>query len=159
MMCIYINIFEYFRHSMSDFEHFDIKCRPTWTEYFKELSQLTAKRSSCQRLHVGCIIVKDNRIISQGYNGYLPGCPHKQVLRHGHEVGTVHAEQNAITDCAKRGVCCNNATAYITHFPCLVCTKILLSSGISKINYINDYHNDELVYTFARNMNVNINQI
>ena len=144
---------------MSVFENTNTQCRPTWIEYFKELSQLTAKRSSCKRLHVGCIIVKNNRIISQGYNGYLPGCPHKQVLRNGHEVGTVHAEQNAIADCAKRGVCCNDATAYITHFPCLVCTKILLSSGITQINYIHDYHNDELVYTFAQNMNVNINQI
>ena len=133
--------------------------RPSWTEYFKSLCQLTATRSSCSRLHVGCIIVKNNRIISQGYNGYLPGCPHTQVIKDNHEVATVHAEQNAVTDCAKRGVCCDNSIAYITHFPCLVCTKLLLSSGIKEINYINDYHNDELVYKFSKDMNVKINKI
>ena len=133
--------------------------RPSWEEYFKSLCLLTSTRSACKRLHVGCIIVKNNRIISQGYNGYLPNCPHKQVLRDGHEVGTIHAEQNAITDCAKRGVCCEGATAYITHFPCLVCAKILLSSGINEIKYINDYHNDDIVYDFAKDMNVNINKI
>ena len=130
--------------------------RPSWNEYFKDLVQLTAKRSACKKLHVGCIIVNENRIISQGYNGYLPGCPHQQVIRNNHEVATIHAEQNAITDCAKRGVSCNGAHAYITHFPCLTCTKLLLSSGINKIYYINDYKNDELVYKFAKDMNVGI---
>ena len=133
--------------------------RPSWKEYFKELTLLTSKRSACTRLHVGCIIVKNNRVISQGYNGYLPGCPHKQVMRNGHEVGTVHAEQNAITDCAKRGVCCDKASVYITHFPCLVCAKILLSSGISHIYYIHDYHNDTMVYKFTSDMKVPITQI
>ena len=54
--------------------------RPSWDEYFKEIVQVTATRSSCERLHVGCILVKDNRIISQGYNGFLPGCPHKSII-------------------------------------------------------------------------------
>ena len=135
------------------------KIRPSWTEYFKELTYLTASRSPCKRLNVGCIIVKNNRIISQGYNGYLPGCPHEQVLRDGHEVGTVHAEQNAITDCAKRGVCCDEGIAYITHYPCLNCAKVLFSSGIKEINYINDFKNDELVKKFADDINVTLNKI
>ena len=67
--------------------------RPSWEEYFKEMVQVTAKRSTCKRLHVGCLLVRENRIISQGYNGYLPGCPHEQKMRDGHEIGTVHAEQ------------------------------------------------------------------
>ena len=78
--------------------------RPTWDKYFKELTQLTATRSSCNRLHVGCILVSNNRIVSQGYNGFLPGCPHESHIRYGHEMATIHAEQNAIIDCAKRGV-------------------------------------------------------
>ncbi len=78
--------------------------RPTWNEYFKEIVQVTAKRSPCDRLHVGCILVKENRIVSQGYNGFLPGADHRSVVRDGHEQATVHAEQNAIVDCAKRGV-------------------------------------------------------
>lgn len=141
---------------MSEIEYAN---RPSWDEYFKELCLLTSKRSACKRLHVGCIIVKNNRVISQGYNGYLPGCPHEQIMRDNHEIATVHAEQNAITDCAKRGVCCDGAEAYITHFPCLVCAKLLLSSGIKKINYIHSYKNDEIVYKFANEMNVKICRI
>ena len=88
--------------------------RPTWEEYFKHIVLVTASRSACQRLQVGCLLVKDNRIISQGYNGFLPGCPHESKVIDNHEQATVHAEQNAITDCAKRGVSCDYADAYIT---------------------------------------------
>lgn len=130
--------------------------RPVWDEYFKEMVQVTAKRSSCERLNVGCILVKDNRIIAQGYNGYLPGCPHKSCMRNGHEQATVHAEQNAITDCAKRGVSCANATAFITHYPCINCIKILCAAGIKDIKYINDYRNDDLVAYISNISNVKI---
>ena len=130
--------------------------RPTWDMYFKQIIQVTATRSTCSRLQVGCILVKDNRIISQGYNGFLPGCPHESKVRDGHELATVHAEQNAITDCANRGVSTNNATAYITHYPCINCMKILCASGIKEIKYINDYKNDELVQYFSSISKVNI---
>lgn len=133
--------------------------RLTWDEYFKEIVQATAKRSPCCRLHVGCLFVKDNRIISQGYNGYLPGCMHRSILREGHEQATVHAEQNAIADCAKRGVSCSGCTAYITHYPCIICCRILLASGITHIKYISDYRNDDLVAYFAKHMNVSIDKI
>ena len=126
-----------------------IRPRPSWNEYFKGITEITATRSPCHRLQVGCLLVKDNRIIAQGYNGYLPGCPHEQKLRDGREMATVHAEQNAISDCAKRGVSCNDAEAYITHYPCINCMKILCASGVKKINYINDYNNDELVEYFS----------
>ena len=76
--------------------------RPSWDEYFKALVQLTSTRSSCEKLHVGCLFVKDNRIIAQGYNGYIAGCEHKMIIRDNHNIGTIHAEQNTITDCAKR---------------------------------------------------------
>lgn len=133
--------------------------RPTWDEYFKEIVQVTATRSPCERLHVGCLLVKTNRIISQGYNGYLPGCTHTSIVRDGHEQATVHAEQNAIADCAKRGVSCEGCTAYITHYPCVICCRLLLASGISCIKYIHDYKNDELVEEFTKQMNVTIIKI
>lgn len=133
--------------------------RPSWDEYFKEIVQVTAKRSPCERLQVGCLLVKDNRIISQGYNGYLPGCNHHSIIRDNHEQATVHAEQNAISDCARRGVSCNSCIAYITHYPCIICCRILLASGIKNIKYINDYHNDELVKYFTKMMNVSIEAI
>jgi dCMP deaminase len=123
--------------------------RPSWDEYFKEIVQVTSKRSPCDRLKVGCLLVKDNRIISQGYNGFLPDCPHKSIVRDNHEQATIHAEQNAISDCAKRGVSCSDCYAYITHYPCIICTRILLASGIKKIYYIDDYKNDDLVEYFC----------
>ena len=133
--------------------------RPDWDTYFKQIVLVTSKRSACERLKVGCLLVNDNRIISQGYNGFLPGCIHKSVIRDGHEQATVHAEQNALCDCAKRGVSCKNSTAYITHYPCIICTRLLLASGISAIKYIDDYKNDELVKYFCDQLNVNISKI
>lgn len=133
--------------------------RPSWNEYFKEIVQVTAKRSPCERLNVGCVLVKDNRIISQGYNGFLPGCAHTSIVRDGHEQATVHAEQNALCDCAKRGVSCADSIAYVTHYPCIICTRLLLASGITEIKYIYDYKNDELVSNFCNQMGVSITKI
>jgi len=133
--------------------------RPSWNEYFKEITMATAKRSPCQRLQVGCILVVDHRIISQGYNGFLPGCPHHSIIRNNHEQATVHAEQNALCDCAKRGVSCNGAVAYISHYPCLICTRLLLASGITHIYYINDYKNDDLVEVLCSQKNVHLEKI
>ena len=65
--------------------------RPSWEEYFKQLAELTSTRSCCNKLHVGCILVSNNRIVAQGYNGFLPGCPHISIIRNNHEQATVHA--------------------------------------------------------------------
>ena len=133
--------------------------RPTWQEYFKQIVTVTSTRSPCKRLQVGCILVKDNRIISQGYNGFLPGCPHESVVVNNHEQATIHAEQNAICDCSKRGVSTLNCTAYITHYPCIICCRLLIASGIKDIKYITDYKNDPLVERFCGLSNINIKQI
>jgi len=133
--------------------------RPNWDNYFKEIVLVTRKRSACERLQVGCLLVKDNRIISQGYNGFLPGCPHQSIVRNNHEQATIHAEQNALADCAKRGVSCLDSTAYITHYPCIICCRLLLASGIKEIKYINDYKNDELVDVFCKQCDVNVIQL
>ena len=133
--------------------------RLTWDEYFAKIVAVTAERSPCERLQVGCLLVKDNRIISQGYNGFLPGCPHTSIVRNNHEQATVHAEQNAICDCAKRGVSCQGATAYVTHYPCIICTRLLLASGINQIKYLEDYKNDELVKIFVNQLNISIVKI
>lgn len=133
--------------------------RPDWDNYFKEIVLVTRKRSACERLQVGCLLVKDNRIISQGYNGFLPGCPHQSIVRNNHEQATIHAEQNALADCAKRGVSCLNSTAYVTHYPCIICCRLLLASGIKEIKYIYDYKNDELVDVFCKQCDVNVIQL
>ena len=133
--------------------------RLSWDEYFKQIVLVTKNRSPCERLQVGCLLVRDNRIISQGYNGFLPGCPHKSILRDNHEMATVHAEQNAIADCAKRGVSCNESIAYITHYPCIHCCRLLLASGIKEIKYIDDYKNDELVEKFTSQLKIPIHKL
>ena len=130
--------------------------RLNWDEYFAKIVSVTAERSSCHRLHVGCLLVKNNRIISRGYNGHLPGCKHESIVRNNHEQATVHAEQNAICDCAKRGVSCEGATAYVTHYPCIICCRLLLASGIKQIRYLEDYKNDELVKYFCNELNVKL---
>jgi dCMP deaminase len=130
--------------------------RLNWDAYFSKIVQVTAERSSCERLHVGCLLVKDNRIISQGYNGHLPGAPHESIVKNNHEQATVHAEQNAICDCAKRGVSCRDSTAYVTHYPCIICTRLLLAAGIKEIKYLEDYKNDNLVKHFSNQLNVKL---
>ena len=137
----------------------EARSRLTFDEMFKNILLATAHRSPCHRLQVGCVIVKDKRIISQGYNGFLPGAAHKSVVRNNHEQATVHAEQNAICDCAKRGVSCQGATAYITHYPCIICTRLLLASGIKDIKYLEDYKNDELVKVFTEELNVKVEKL
>jgi dCMP deaminase len=135
------------------------RVRPSWDEYFNEMVQVTATRSPCERLQVGCVFVKENRIISQGYNGFLPGCEHISIVRDGHEQATVHAEQNCLADCAKRGASCAGATAYITHYPCIICTRLLLAGGIKEIRYLHDYKNDHLVRYLAYKMGVEIRRV
>ena len=133
--------------------------RISWDEYFSRIVMTTSERSPCERLQVGCLLVNDNRIVSQGYNGFLPGCPHESIVRDNHEQATLHAEQNALMDCAKRGVSCNGCTAYITHYPCIICTRLLLAGGIKKIKYVNDYKNDELVKKFTEQCEVCVEKL
>jgi len=119
--------------------------RLDWDEYFMSMTLLISTRSGCDRLHVGCIIVKNQRVISSGYNGFLKGLPHESVVVDNHEQATVHAEQNAISDAAQRGVSLNNSEAYITHYPCITCCKLLIATGIKKIKYLNNYKNSNIV--------------
>ena len=123
--------------------------RPSWDEYFMATAFLIASRSNCERLHVGCVIVtggeKKHRLVAAGYNGYLPGTPHVSRVRDGHEQATVHAEQNAVADAARRGISVGGCVAYVTHFPCINCAKIMAAAGIAEIKYRGDYRNDPLV--------------
>jgi dCMP deaminase len=123
--------------------------RPSWDEYFMATAALIASRSNCERLHVGCVLVtsgdRKNRVVAAGYNGYLPGSPHFSRMRDGHEQATVHAEQNAVADAARRGSSVAGCVAYVTHYPCLNCAKILAAAGIAEIRYHADYNNDPIV--------------
>lgn len=119
--------------------------RVSWEQYFMAQSHLLALRSTCTRLTVGATIVRDNRIIAGGYNGSVSGGVHcideGCYVIDGHCVRTIHAEANALLQCAKFGVPTENADIYITHFPCLQCTKQLIQSGIKRVFYAEDYKN------------------
>lgn len=137
--------------------------RPTWDEYFMATAKLIASRSNCERLNVGCVIVtagaRKNRLVAAGYNGWLPGTPHASRMRDGHEQATVHAEQNAIADAARRGSSVDGCTAYVTHYPCINCAKILAAAGIAEIRYHQDYHNDPLVRPILRDAKVRLTKL
>lgn len=134
--------------------------RPSWEEYFMATALLVASRSACGRLHVGCVLVsggsRPHRIIAAGYNGFLPGAPHRSRMRDGHEQATVHAEQNAIADAARRGVSVEGATAYVSHHPCVGCAKVLAAAGVRSIVYHHDYRNDPLVQDLLDEAGVSI---
>lgn len=137
--------------------------RPSWDAYFTAMAVLISSRSACERLHVGCVLVSagthPNRVIAAGYNGFLPGAPHCSCVRDGHEQATVHAEQNAIADAAKRGVSVMGATVYVTHFPCINCAKILASAGVGAIKYLHDYHNDPLVNALLAEAKIRVEKL
>lgn len=120
-----------------------INYRPDWDSYFLSIVYLISMRSSCEKLHVGCVIVKDRRILVAGYNGHIKGAPHISKIKDGHEQMTIHAETNAIADAASRGIKLNGSTAYVTHFTCINCTKNLIAAGIREVVYAEDYNNDE----------------
>ncbi len=125
--------------------------RPTWDEYFMEIAAVVAKRSNCMRRHVAAIIVKDNHILSTGYNGtphgvkncFAGGCPRcagtTKSGSHLEECLCVHAEQNAICQAALYGHALDGATVYVTISPCLTCAKLLINAGIREVVYGGDY--------------------
>lgn len=120
--------------------------RMSWNQYFMLQSYILSSRSTCERLSVGAVIVRDKRIIAGGYNGSISGEKHCIVdgchVVNNHCVRTIHAEVNAITQCAKFGVSTEGTDIYVTHFPCLNCCKTLIQSGIKNVYYANDYKND-----------------
>lgn len=117
--------------------------RPSWDEYFMQIAFTVAQRSTCDRAHVGCVLVRDRRILTTGYNGAPAGLPHCDEVGHllidGHCVRTLHAEQNAIIQGALHGVSIVGATAYVTHQPCLTCAKMLINAGVRRVVYAGNY--------------------
>ena len=130
--------------------------RPSWDEYFMEMAELTAKRSTCMRRNVGAVIVKDKRAIATGYNGAPKGIRHCEdrggCLRQKlgvpsgqrHELCmALHAEQNAIIQAASMGHAIEGGTIYITHQPCGICAKMIVNAGI-KSNVVREGYPDDL---------------
>lgn len=116
--------------------------RPSWDEYFLSIAREVATRSTCQRRHVGALIVRDRRILCSGYNGSPPGQPHCTdvgcLLEDGRCIRTLHAEQNAITQAALHGVSTQGATLYCTCRPCHVCARMIVGAGIVRVVFFGD---------------------
>ena len=120
--------------------------RPSWDEYFLQIAFTVAQRSTCDRAHVGCVLVRQRRILTTGYNGAPAGLPHCDDVGHllvdGHCVRTLHAEQNALIQAALHGVGTEGATAYVTHQPCLTCAKMLINASVRRVVYAGNYPDD-----------------
>jgi dCMP deaminase len=130
--------------------------RKSWDEYFLDIADEVGTRSTCPRLHVGCVIVKDKHIVSTGYNGSIHGHDHCEdvgclINEQGRCIRTLHAEENAVLH-ADRGLL-KGATAFVTHEPCEKCSKTLAQSGIARIVYRSAYPN-KYNDTFLRDVEV-----
>ena len=137
----------------------NFKTRLDWDEYFMSIALLGSCRSPCERLNVGSVIVKNNRLISMGYNGYIPGAPHISRIHDNHEQSIIHGEINAITDCAKRGSSLDGAKLYVTHYPCINCFRTIAACGIKEIIYLEDYNNNPIVEELAKDSTIKIRQL
>ncbi len=125
--------------------------RPSWDDYFMEIARVVAMRSNCSRRHVGAVVMRDNHILSTGYNGtphgvkncFAGGCPRcagkVKSGSHLEECLCVHAEQNAICQAALYGTSLQGSSIYVTLSPCLTCAKLIINSGIEEVVYDGEY--------------------
>lgn len=119
-------------------------------KYFATIAEETARLSTAKKLKVGCVIVKDNRILSVGYNGTPSGWDNEcEVMKEQHDIGTtmlltkeevIHAEANALMKICTSTESSKGASLFVTHFPCVHCAKLIYQAGISEVYYINDYN-------------------
>ncbi len=127
-----------------------------------DIAVMVASRSTCDRKHIGAVIVKDKTILSTGYNGSIRGRPHCAEIgcdiENGHCVATIHAEANAIIQAAKNGVALNGAEIYTTASPCWNCFKLIANSGINKI-YYGEFYRDERIMKVAEEIGIELDHI
>jgi dCMP deaminase len=133
--------------------------RTSWDEYFMNIAQDVATRSTCDRKYVGAVIVRDRMILSTGYNGSIRGLPHCDEVGHemenGHCVRTVHAEANAIVQAARNGVRIEAADIYVTASPCYNCFKLIANAGIKRIFY-GELYRDTRIKEHAREAGIEL---
>lgn len=137
--------------------------RIPWDQYFMSQSLLLSTRSTCTRLAVGATIVRDRRVISGGYNGSVSGDVHCTdvgcYVVDGHCIRTIHAEVNAILQCAKFGVPTKGADIYVSYFPCLQCTKTIIQAGIKNLYYLHDYRTSEYAKELLEHAGISLIQV
>jgi dCMP deaminase len=133
--------------------------RHDWDHYFMEVAQVVATRATCDRKHVGAVLVRDRIILSTGYNGSIRGLPHCDEVGHmmedGHCVATIHAEANAVIQAARNGGALLGATIYTTASPCWPCFKLVANAGIRRIVY-GEFYRDERIFDVARRLGLDL---
>jgi dCMP deaminase len=133
--------------------------RSSWDQYFMDIATQVATRATCDRKHVGAVVVRDRTILSTGYNGSIRGMPHCDEVGHmmenGHCVATVHAEANAILQAAKNGVRIDGATLYTTASPCWPCFKLIANSGCVRIVY-GEFYRDPRIFEIAAQLKLEL---
>ena len=133
--------------------------RADWDEYFMRIAVEVSGRSTCDRKHVGAVIVRDRNILSTGYNGSIAGLDHCDDVGHmmedGHCIATIHAEANAIIQAAKNGVNINGGFIYTTASPCWNCFKLIVNAGLKKISF-GEFYRDERVFDVARRLDIEL---
>ena len=133
--------------------------RKGWDQYFMDIGREVASRATCDRKHVGAVIVRDRNILSTGYNGSISGMPHCDEVGHmmenNHCIGTIHAEANAIIQAAKNGVMISGASIYTTASPCWPCFKMIANAGIQRIVY-GEFYRDERIFQVAQKIGIDL---
>ncbi|MDP6296229.1 MAG: dCMP deaminase family protein [Candidatus Marinimicrobia bacterium] len=137
----------------------DSKDRISWEEYFMNIAGEVATRSTCDRKHVGAVIVRDKNILATGYNGSIRGLAHCSDAGHemenDHCVRTIHAEANAIVQAARNGVRIKNSEIYVTASPCYDCFKMIANAGITAIYYA-EFYRDDRIKEHAAELGINL---
>src|SRR5512142_490234 len=133
--------------------------RVPWDQYFMNIAQVVASRSTCPRKFVGSVIVRDRTILSTGYNGSIRGMPHctdaGHMMEDGHCVATVHAEANAIIQAAKNGVSIDGASIYTTASPCWACFKLVANAGCGRIVF-GEFYRDARIFEYAQRLGIEL---
>jgi len=133
--------------------------RASWDEYFMNIARMVASRATCDRKHVGAVVVRDRTLLSTGYNGSIRGLAHCNEVGHmmedNHCVRTVHAEANAIIQAAKNGVGVDGATIYTTASPCWPCFKLIANSGLKRIVF-GEFYRDDRIFEHARLLGIEL---
>ena len=123
--------------------------RPDWDQYFLSIAKQAATRATCDRKHVGCVLVRDKAILATGFNGSIRGRPHCDEVGHmmieGHCERTIHAETNAVAQAARNGARLEGATAYVTASPCWKCFQLLCNTGIIRIVFAEFYRDERIL--------------
>lgn len=136
--------------------------RVSWEKYFMNIAREVATRSTCDRKHVGAVIVRGKTILATGYNGSIRGLAHCDDAGHEmentHCVRTVHAEANAIVQSARNGVRLEDSEIYVTASPCYDCFKMIANSGINKI-YFGEFYRDEKVIELANKLDIELTDL